>query len=105
MDRLRGGDEDAYPNLRVKRAAVTNRSLQAGGEVWQHLPKAEREAMMNRDQALELLSELVEAHVASPDREELHRLLDYWATWSRAYEKLGLLKPSDMDDLFGPEGR
>jgi hypothetical protein len=56
--------------------------------------------MMDRDQALELLSELVDAHVASPEREELHRLLEYWSVATRAYEDLGLLKPSDMDGLF-----
>ena len=60
---------------------------------------------MDQDQALELLSELVDANVSAPDREELHRLLRYWSRAIGAYEKLGLLKPTDMDDLFGHEGR
>jgi hypothetical protein len=54
---------------------------------------------MDEDAATELLHDLIEMHVSSPDREALHALIREWSLIVRAVKKLGLITDEDIKAL------
>lgn len=52
----------------------------------------------DEEAAFERVLDLIDEHIASPDREALHEMLRYWRIVVAAVEDLGLLSRSDLAD-------